>query len=130
MWHYLEEACNRPWTGIYLRVLAVIFVWTALVHFANLLGFGEKPWGEMPFAWRAGDVVYAIVDTAVVIGLWKRATWGVILFLLAITSQFVIYTAFIEFFAFTSEHRQTINGLLASEAILLVVFVALLIFRK
>ena len=128
MWHYLKEACNQPWTRIYLRVLAVIFVWAALVHFANLLGFGEKPW--VPFAWRTGDIVYAVVDTAVAIGLWKRATWGVILFLLAIASQFVIYTVFVEFFAFTTEHRQTINGLLASEAILLVVFVALLILRK
>ncbi len=116
--------------GVYLRVLAVIFGWSALVHFANLLGFGERNWGEMPLAWKVGDVVYAFVDTAAVIGLWKRAVWGVLLFPLAIGSQFVIYTVFVEYFAFTTEHRQTINGLLATEAVLLAVLVTLLIFRK
>ncbi len=74
--------------------------------------------------------MYATADAAVVVGLWKRATWEVILFLLAIASQFVSYTAFVDLFAFTAEHRQTINGLLASEAILLAVFVGLLILRK
>ena len=130
LWHYLEEACRRPWMGVYLRVLLVIFGWSALVHFANLLGFGERPWGEMPLAWKIGDVVYAIVDTTIVIGLWKRAAWGVLLFPFVIASQFVIFTVFVEYFAFTPEHRQTINGLLALEAIVLAVFVALLILRK
>ncbi len=127
---HLQEACNRPWMGLYLRFLAVVFAWSALVHFASLLGFGERSWGEMPLAWRIGDVVYAVLDTAIVIGLWKRTVWGVVCLLLAITSQFTIYTAFVDYFAFTEAHRKAIKGLLTGEAAALVLFVLLLILRK
>lgn len=57
-------------------------------------------------------------------------SWGIVLFLVAIGSQFVIYTVFIRHFAFTAHHRQTIYGLLDAEAILLAGFVVVWVLRR
>ncbi len=65
----------------------------AIVHLANITGFGEKPWLEDPLAWRIGDLLYAPLAIAAAVGLWWiRENWGILLFLLAVGSQFVIYT--------------------------------------
>ena len=116
--------------GIYLRILAIIIAYGASVHFANLMGLGEKPWSEAPITWQVGDVAYALIDTLTAIGLWRRTAWGVLCFLGAIASQFLIYTLFIEYFAFTVEQRQTIYGLLGTEAVLLLVLAILFVVKK
>jgi len=130
MMAYLGQTAERLWMGIYLRFLALVMAYGALVHGANLLGFGEMPWHEMPLSWRVGDVVYALVDTITAIGLWLRRGWGLVGFLGAIASQFFIYTVFINAFAFTLEQRQTIYGLLGTEAILVLVLVVLWLTKK
>lgn len=127
---YLGKIGERFWMGVYLRILAIAFVYGAAIHLANILGWGEKPWNQTPLTWRVGDVVYGLVDTITAIGLWQRTAWGIFSFLVAIASQFVIYTVFIDRFAFNAEQRQTIYGLIGTEAILVVIFVILAIFKK
>jgi len=48
----------------------------------------------------------------------------------AIASQLVIYTIFIDNFALTVNHRQTIYGLLATEIILVFIWVVLFLMKK
>ncbi|NEQ79904.1 MAG: hypothetical protein F6K26_06450 [Moorea sp. SIO2I5] len=127
---YLIQATERPWMSIYLRILAFIFAYGAIVHFSNIAGFGEMPWLETPLTWRIGDVFYGILDTAAVIGLWQRQVWGIGLCLVGILSQFIIYTVFIDYFAATPEQRQTIYGLLGTEAILVLILTTLLLLKK
>lgn len=130
MLEFLELFCQRPWSGVYLRVIAVVMAYGAVVHGANLLGFGERPWSEMPLAWRLGDIGYLVADTAVAVGLWRREPWGVVLLLAVIASQFVIYTVFVDRFAFTDEHRRAIRGLLWTEGAIVAGLVALAALRK
>ncbi len=127
---YLEDALNRPWLKIYLKILSIIFTYSAAIHLANLAGFGEKPWSEMPLTWRIGDITYAILDTLAAIGLWQKTIWGIALMSIAILSQFTIYTIFIDYFAFTIAQKQTIDILLLEEGILLLIFIVLLIAKK
>ncbi len=126
----LKQVTEHSWMAIYLRILAIIMAYGALVHLSNLMGFGEMPWGEMPLTWRIGDIAYGLLDTVTAIGLWKRSVWGVFCFLTAIASQFLIYTVFIDYLAFTVEQRQTIYGLLGTELILLLIFFLLLVTKK
>ncbi len=70
------------------------------------------------------------IDTITAIGLWQKTVWGIFCFLTAIASQFLIYTIFIDYFAFTLEQRQTIYGLLGTELILLLIFFLLLVTKK
>ncbi len=116
--------------GVYLRVLAVAMGYGAIVHFANIAGFGEKPWLEGPLSWRIGDLVYGPLNIATATALWVRSPWGLVLFLLAIASQFVIYTVFIDYFAITPQHRKTIHGLLGSEALLVVGLVVVWLLKR
>lgn len=126
----LKQVAERSWMGIYLRFLAFAIAYGASVHLANLLGLGEKPWSEMPMTWRVGDILYAAVDLVTAIGLWQRTAWGILCFLGAIASQFIIYTIFIDSFAFTVEQRQTLYGLLGTEAILVSVLAILWVAKK
>ena len=126
----LRQTTEYPWLGIYLRILAIIMAYGASVHLSNILGLGEMPWQEMPLTWRVGDIVYGIIDTVTAIGLWQKTVWGIFGFLGAIASQFLLYTIFIDYFAFTSEQRQTIYGLLGTEFILLLVLCLLIIAKK
>ncbi|WP_293073048.1 hypothetical protein, partial [Moorena sp. SIO4A5] len=71
------QATERPWMSIYLRILAFVFAYGAIVHFGNIAGFGEMPWLETPLTWRIGDVFYGILDTVAVIGLGARKVWGI-----------------------------------------------------
>ena len=93
-------------------------IYGAVVHIANIAGFGEKPWLEGPLSWRIGDLVYGPLNVAAAIALWTKSHWGIVLFLIAVASQFVIYTIFIDHFAITPEHRKTIYGLLGTESVL------------
>lgn len=126
----LRQTTEYRWLGIYLKILAIIMAYGASVHLSNILGLGGMPWKEMPLTWRVGDIVYGIIDTVTAITLWQKTVWGIFGFLGAIASQLVIYTVFIDYFAFTSEQRQTIYGLLATEFVLLLVLCLLAIAKK
>ena len=130
LWDFLQQASVQPWMGIYLKILSLISAYAALIHLANIAGLGEKPWLETPLTWRIGDIIYGTLDIVCWLGLWQQKIWAIIAWLMGILSQLVIYTLFINYFAFTIEQRQTINGLLGTEAILLSIFFSLLVLKK
>ncbi len=127
---YFKQLIEYFWVGIYLRILAIAVAYGGLVHVSNILGLGGTPWLETPITWRIGDVIYGLLDVITAIGLWQQTVWGIICFLSAIASQFLIYTVFIDRFAFTTEQRQTIYGLLGTEAILVILLILLFVAAK
>ena len=127
---FLNEIAVRPWMSIYLKIIAVILAFGAISHIRNMLGYGEKPFAQFPTAWKIGDVYFTILNVVAVIGLWKKAGWGILAFLIAMFSQFIIYTIFIKYFAFTDEHRKAIRGLLITEAIMVGIFVILILMKR
>lgn len=120
--NYLAQIANNSWMKIYLRILALIFTYSGLIHITNIIGLGQQPWLETPLTWQIGDIIYGILDIVTVIGLWQRKAWGISCFLIGILSQFLIYTVFIDYFAFTEQQRTTIYSLLGTEVILLLIF--------
>ena len=86
--------------SIYLKILAVLYGYGALIHIADLLSAGHYlgqthgyTFARMPVAWKIATVYFAILDTIVAIGLWKETWWGVACFLLAAASQVVMFAA-------------------------------------
>jgi len=130
MLDYLNEIAARSWMSIYLKIIAVILAFSAFVHVKNILGFGELPFQKSPLSWQIGDVAYTILNISTTVGLWIKAGWGVFIFLVAIISQFIIYTLFIDLFAFTEERRKIIKGLLGTEATTIAIFILLPIIKK
>ncbi len=111
--------------GIYLRILAIFYGYGAIVHVANLLGFGELPWQEMPLSWKMGDIVYGILDPLTVIGLWLQTTWGIALCITTALSQLILYTVFPHLFAFTTQQQQALTSLVIFHLITLGIFAVL-----
>ncbi|MDJ0732754.1 MAG: DUF6163 family protein [Nostocaceae cyanobacterium] len=129
-YHIICETTQKPSINIYLRILALFFLYGAIVHYANLLGFGEMPWVEAPLSWQIGDIVYAILDTVAVIGLWNRTTWGIGFFLLAAISQLILYLGFPHLFAFTPEQKQALWSIVIFHSVTVSIFFGLLFTTK
>lgn len=124
----LFEYRHKTSMGIYLRILALFYLYGGIVHYANLLGFGEIPFIQSPLSWQIADVSYAILDTFTVIGLWLKAPWGIVCFFLSATSQLILYIGFPQWFAFTSEQRYLLWSMVFFHFVTLFIYAGLLLF--
>ena len=116
--------------GIYLKILALFYFYGAVVHYANLLGFGELPFLQEPLSWQIADISYAILDTFTVIGLWFKTPWGIIGFFLSAVSQLILYIGFPQWFAFNPEQQQLLWSMVIFHLVTLVIFFGLVSFTQ
>lgn len=126
----IETAFTKWVTTIYAWVIALILANGAIVHIFNILGKGKMPWAEFPMVWRVMDVVLLIFNIIVIIGLVFRFTWSVyLLFSGLIVLQIIPYTVFRSHFVTSPNDHSTLNGLIATEVVLLFVFAGLLFWQ-
>lgn len=126
----IDESRQQPGMDIYLRILVLIYAYGAIVHYTNLLGWGELSWTEMPLSWKLGDIFYGILDPISVAGLWLKTFWGIGCFLMGAISQIILYGGFPHLFAFTPEQQQTLWSLVIFHSISLTIFAGLVFFKK
>ena len=105
--------------GVFLKILAIFYFVSALVHVGNLLNRGQVKLADAPPSWIVLDVVFAVLDLAVAVGLWWRQPWGVACLFLAIVIQLVLYLGFPDHFAQDAAQRQAIRGLVAAHFVTL-----------
>ena len=130
-WLDLSAAVSQPWTGIYLRVLALVLLYGGSVHVGNMLGFSGTPWQQTPLIWRVMDVVLLVFNIVVAVGLWRRAPWSVVAYVSGILAlQVVPYTLFRKEFVRSPADATALNGLLWTHAVLFAVLLILLLGRK
>ncbi|MEO1403102.1 MAG: hypothetical protein AAFV72_17890 [Cyanobacteria bacterium J06635_1] len=128
---FLDTAVTLKWTGIYLRAVALLLAYGALIHVGNMLGWSGTPWLQTPLHWRIMDVVLLSFNAIAAVGLWLRQPWAVIFLVLGIvTLQLIPYTLFRPYFIETPDQAQTLNGLISTELILLTGLGGLLIAKK
>ena len=75
---------SQKWTAIYMKCLAAILVYGAVVHVRNMLGMTHGPWSSLPRLWRVMDVVLLAFDAAVAVGLWLTQPWSAVAFAVGI----------------------------------------------
>ena len=126
--HLIFESRHKKSIGIYLRIIALLYLYGAIVHYANLLGFGEMPFIKEPLSWQIADVSYAILDTITVIGLWLKTPWGMASFFLSAASQLFLYIGFPQWFAFNPEQQQLLGSMVIFHIVTLLIFFGLLLF--
>jgi hypothetical protein len=78
---------------IYLRILAVLYLLGALLHFADMLDL-RLEFSSMNAVWKAWVIYLAAFDLAASIGLWQQRRWGVYLFFMVAVSQIIAYVGF------------------------------------
>lgn len=127
----IHVSLQQPWTSIYAKIVALVLLYGATVHIGNMAGLTGTPWRSTPLLWRGMDVALLIFDLTAAIALWRGLAWSVWLVFGGITLlQFVPYTLLRSHFILKPEDAQTLNGLLGTEALILVFFALLLWLKK
>lgn len=127
---------NRTLFGV-TAVIALFYLYGAIVHIANMASLTGFPWMSAPLKWQILDIVYLIIDVAVVVLLFLRPKISVLLIVIAATSQIVLYTigrAWIvvvpEPFQPAPEDLSYLNGLIGFHIISLVALALSAVFGK
>jgi hypothetical protein len=127
----LEQAPKQTWTGIYVRILACILIYGAVMHVGNIAGWSGTRWVDTPVLWRVMDVVLLAFNIVVAIALWFRLPWSLVAFIIGIIAlQLIPYTIFRSHFIETPSQAQALNGLIATHLILLAVLAGLILLRR
>ena len=85
-----------PWRRrllLFLRGVAAFLLLEGIIHWAVILGIGDGPASRfegMPMAAQAAVIWAAIIDPIAGVGLWLRAGWAIVLWLLATLTQVVL----------------------------------------
>ena len=120
-----------PWTARYAKFMAVVLFYGATVHIGNIAGLTGTPWLSTPLLWRCMDIVLLIFDVVAGVSLWRGFSWSVwFVFSGIVLLQFVPYTLLRSHFILNPGDVQTLNGLLGTEALLLIMFLTLLWAKK
>lgn len=115
---------------IFVRSLAVVLAYGALVHVANVLDLAGARWFEEPQLWRVMDVLLLVFDVVVGMALWRTRPWGVVAFVTGVVLlQMLPYTLFPEAFSRTPEQRQALGGLVLTWLVLVATLVSLVLAR-
>ena len=123
----LEAALQHFWTALYAKIIAIALLYGAAVHIGNMLGLTGTPWLSTPLLWRILDSLLLIFNVVAAVGLWQGLAWSVwLVFGGILLLQFVPYTLWRSQFVLKPEDAQTLNSLLGTEALLLLIFALLL----
>ena len=119
----MRAALERPWMRAYCRALALAYAYGVLVHLWHMTGLASGGWDAIPLVWLAADVVYALLDMAVVFGLWRRHGWGIVMFLLVAISQIVVYGVFAGLFEVSAAEAQGLRVMIVFHLVTLALFI-------
>ncbi len=80
----------------FMRMLALMWIAKGLGYWAVILGADNAP---TPFearstGFQATTIYFAIIDLVAAVGLWLTATWGGVLWLLAVMSHLILTVFF------------------------------------
>jgi uncharacterized membrane protein (DUF2068 family) len=114
---------------IFLRSLAVIYAFAAVLHIGSILGFGRMPFGDMALSWQLSDIAYSIIDTVAAIGLWQQRRWGVIAFFVAAVSEILLFTFAPEWFTSDPSELRMLRGFIVYHLVALTIY-SVLVYRN
>ena len=107
----LLHAGEGPTMGLYLRILAGVYVVGAIFHFSNLLGVGYVNLEKTLAPWVVADMVYGQLYIVAALGLWMRRPWGVLCFFIVALSQLILFWGFTSFFTTDNEILFILKGI-------------------
>jgi len=97
-----DDDGRLPLSAIYLRFVAVLLLAAGLARAALILGMTPdgQTFGDLPPAWRAGAAALVLIDLFAAVGLWMGATWGPVMWAVALAVEVSMYTVFADLFGF------------------------------
>lgn len=91
---------ERRLSAIYARFVAILLLGAGLARACLILGIGTgaTSFATLSVPWRAGAVTLLFVDLFAAVGLWIGATWGPVIWAVAIVVEVSMYTLFSDVF--------------------------------
>jgi len=105
------KAGEKPWTGIYLRILAFAYLTGVILRFSSLLGLGGMSL-DVSAAARTADIVFAQFGAITMVGLWLKRPWGIACFFIFALSHLVLYWGFPELLIEMDTQEAPFQGLI------------------
>jgi hypothetical protein len=110
---------------IFLRILAVIYAFAAVMHIGSILGFGRTPFADAPLSWQLSDIAYGVIDTIAAIGLWQQKFFGIAAFFVAAISEILLFTLVPEWFVVEPEQLTMLRGFVAYHLVAIAIYFVL-----
>lgn len=115
---------------IFLRVLATVYAFAAILHIGSVVGLGRVPFEDAPLSWQVSDVFYGVLDTVAAIGLFKMRPWGVIAFFIAAISEILLFTLVPEWFVVEPGQLTMLRGFVVYHIVAITIYFVLRHFEK
>jgi len=109
----------------FLRILAVIYAFAAILHIGTIAGFGRMPFADMPLSWQLSDIAYGLIDTVAAIGLWQQKNWGVAAFLVAAVSEILLFTLVPDWFVTEPGQLVMLRGFVVYHLVAIAIYIYL-----
>ncbi|MCQ2004657.1 DUF6163 family protein [Rhizobium sp. NRK18] len=80
---------------LFLRLIAVACFWFGLQYWAMLVGFsldGRGRFDLLSVPWRTAASALAVLFPIASLGLWVNVSWGVVVWVLAASTQMLMYS--------------------------------------
>jgi len=110
---------------IYLRILAAIYAFAAILHIGSVLGLGRMPFSEMPLSWQLSDIFYGVVDTVAAVGLFRLRPWGVAAFFVAAISEILLFMLVPEWFVIEPQQLTMLRGFVVYHVVAISIYLLL-----
>ena len=95
-----DDGPRLPLSALYLRVVALLLLAAGLARAGLILGItlDGRTFADLAPAWRAGASALALIDLFAAVGLWMGATWGPVIWAVALAVEVSMYTVFADLF--------------------------------
>ena len=128
---WVQDGIVQRRVAIYLKIVAVLMLLSALTHLGSIMGFVGGSWVAKPWLFRAADLVLLPICLVLAWGLWKTRFWAVILGLATVLLfQAIPFLFFGEHFASNAEEQTMHYGQVVFHFILLGLLLILLPRKK
>jgi hypothetical protein len=110
---------------IYVRAAAIVFLVVGLLQWGELLGAihtGEPIFLDLTVQSQAVVLFFAVANLVAAVGLWIKATWGLVIWFAASAAHIVRHTVFANALGWTPVEN-------AAEVIGMILFILLIIFQ-
>ena len=128
---WVRDGIAHPRAAIYLKIVAILMLLSALSHLGSIIGIIGGPWMSKPWHFRLADLLLLPISLVLAWGLWRTMFWAVVAWLAAVVLfQAVPFLLFGKFFASGPSEQMMHYGQVGFHVIMLGILLVLLPRKK
>lgn len=125
--NWIKEGIVHPRVAVYLKIIAVLMLLSALSHLGSIMGIIGETWMAKPWLFRVADLLLLPTCLVLAWGLWRTMFWAVVTWLATVVLfQAIPFLFFGEFFASNPSEQTMHYGQVGFHAVMLGILLLLL----